>query len=108
MHTVFLLYSISGVFSKSAALEPFLSRRFIMFYGGLILLMALYALAWQQIIKRVPITVAYANKAVLTGWAVVWGKIFFDEKITAGKLIGIAIIIFGVILLTTEKEVSDE
>ena len=108
MHFVFLLYSVSGILSKSAAQEPFLSKKFIIIYAGLIFLLAGYALAWQQIIKRVPITVAYANKAILSIWTILWGKLFFNEQITPGKLIGVAISMAGVILLTTEKEVSDE
>ena len=108
MHFAFLVYSFSGVLSKSAAQVPFLSKEFIVLYGALIVLMAGYALAWQQIIKRIPMTVAYANKAVLSGWTVVWGRLFFKESISVGKLIGVAIIISGVLLLTTEKEAQNE
>ena len=103
LHVVLLVYSISGVMSKNAAKYPFLSFKFILFYGGLIVILGLYAIAWQQILKRIPVTTAYANKALMAIWTLLWGKLFFNEAITWGKVIGILIIICGVILLSTEK-----
>ena len=103
LQLVLLIYSTSGILSKSAAQADFLSTRFFLLYGGMLALMAFYALAWQQIIKRVPLSTAFANKAVVTFWSVVWGRLIFQEKITTGKFIGIVIILTGIILLTTEE-----
>ena len=92
------VFSFGGVFSKLAAGEEFLSLKFCAYYGGLILLLGIYAIAWQQIIKRLPLTFAYANKAVGVIWGLVWGILFFGEGITPKKIIGAAIVIAGIVL----------
>lgn len=98
LHLLLLLYSLSGFFSKTASAEPFLSWEFILLYGGMMLIMVIYAFGWQQVIKRLPLTTAFANKAVTVVWGIVWGTLFFGEKITPGKLVGAAMIVAGVVL----------
>lgn len=98
LHIMLMVYSCSGVLSKLASGEPFLSFRFILYYAGVIFLLGVYALVWQQIIKRLPLTTAFANKAVTVIWGIVWGAVFFHEGVTAGKLIGAALVIAGVVL----------
>ena len=63
LHLFLMLYSLSGVVSKLAAGKPFMSPAFIALYGIEILLLGFYAIGWQQFIKRMPLSVAYANKA---------------------------------------------
>lgn len=94
------IYSLSSVCSKLAAGYPFMSPGFILFYGGMIALLGFYAIAWQQVIKRLPLTTAYANKAVTLIWGIIWGVIFFHEKITPTKVIGAAIVLLGVVLFS--------
>ncbi len=103
LHITLLIMSFSGVMSKSAAGEAFLSLRFCLFYGGMILILGVYAICWQQLIKRLPLSLAYANKAVTVIWGMVWGVMFFGEQITAKKLIGAAIVIVGVVLYSMEN-----
>ena len=62
-----------------------------------IALMGIYAVGWQQAMKRLPLTVAYANKAVTVVWGMFWGSICFNEPITAGKLAGSLLVILGVV-----------
>lgn len=98
LHLLLAVYSFSGYFSKKAAAEPFLSLPFLLLYGGMLAILVVYALGWQQIIKRLPLTTAFANKAVTVVWGIVWGALFFGEAVTAGKLAGAALIIAGVAL----------
>ena len=93
LHIMLFFYSFGGVCSKYAAGEEFLSRRFLLYYGIVLFLLAVYAFAWQQIIKRMPLTLAYANKA-----AMVWGILLFREKITPGKIIGAILVATGIVL----------
>lgn len=104
LHLMLMIYSLSGVCSKLAAGEAFLSVRFCLFYGAVILLLGVYAIAWQQVIKRMPLTTAFANKAVTTMWGLVWGLLFFHERITLGKVLGAALVIFGVVLFSTAEQ----
>lgn len=110
LHVLLAVYSMSGILSKAAAQVPFLSLRFCLCYGGIIGLLGIYAIGWQQIIKRMPLTTAFANKAVTVVWGLVWGLLFFKEAITPGKLLGAAIVIAGVILYVSadrEEEPHD-
>ena len=110
LNVLLLVYSLSGVCSKLAAGEAFLSGRFLLFYGIVLFLMAVYAFAWQQVIKKLPLTMAYANKAVSVLWAMVWGGIFFEEKMSIGKVIGAILVISGIVLfaLSDSKDQSGE
>lgn len=101
LHLMLMVYSLSGVCSKLAASESFLSLRFCLLYGAMILLLGFYAIAWQQIIRAIPLTTAFANKAVTTGWGLVWGLLFFQEQITIGKVVGVTLVIAGVVLFST-------
>lgn len=100
LNVLLIMYSMGGIFSKEASNYEFLSPKFIICYGGLILILAIYALVWQQIIKRMPLTVAYANKAITVVWGVLWGVLFFDEKVSIVQIIGAMIVIIGVIIYT--------
>lgn len=107
LHVLLALYSMSGILSKTAAQSTFLSLRFCLCYAGIIGLLGIYAIGWQQIIKRLPLTTAFANKAVTVVWGIVWGLLFFGEAITPGKLIGAVLVICGVILYVTADAGED-
>ena len=104
LHIIILFISISGICAKTAAKYDFLSLNWIIFYGLVICILGFYAIAWQQVIKRLPLIVAYANKAVTTIWGLVWGFLIFHEKITPLKVIGAAIVIVGVYFVVTGDE----
>ncbi len=98
LHLILMLYSMSGILSKLASAEKFLSFHFCLYYGGMILLLVLYAFVWQQIIKYLPLTTAFANKAVTVVWGMVWGLMVFNEELTIGKIIGALLVVCGVAL----------
>jgi drug/metabolite transporter (DMT)-like permease len=104
LHLLIAFFSFGGVCSKLAAGERFPSFRFCLFYAGLIFILGVYAIAWQQIIKRLPITVAYANKAVGIIWTMLWGFLLFHEDITPQKIIGSLIVMGGIILYTRGEQ----
>ena len=105
LHGMLMVYSMSGICSKLAAGESFLSARFCIYYAVIIVLLGVYAIGWQQVIKRIPLTTAFANKAVTVVWGIVWGWVFFGESITPGKLIGAGMVIAGVVLFAKSDEV---
>ena len=105
LHGMLMVYSMSGICSKLAAGESFLSVRFCIYYAVIIALLGVYAIGWQQVIKRIPLTTAFANKAVTVVWGIVWGWFFFGESITPGKLIGAGMVIAGVVLFAKSDEV---
>ena len=98
LHLLLAGYSLSTVFIKMSGNYDFLTFGFIVCYGLALLCMFLYAIFWQQIIKKLPLTLAFANKAVTLVWGIVYGALFFSEKINIGKLVGAAIVMAGVIM----------
>ena len=104
LNILLLVYSLSSVFSKLASQHEFLSFEFIFWYGLVVLLLGLYAVFWQQIIKHLPLNTAYANKAVVIVWGILWGALFFKETITWNMIVGSAVVIAGVVLVVLADE----
>lgn len=104
LNILLIFFSLGGIFSKLASKQSFLSLKFILCYGSLLFIMFVYAIGWQQIIKRLPLTMAYANRAVTIVWGIIWGLLFFNEKLNVGKIIGAVIVIAGVLLYVTESD----
>ena len=98
LHLLLAVYSLSDVCSKTAAGAPFMSFRFLFFYGCVLGLLGVYAIGWQQVIRRLPLTLAFANRAVTVVWGIVWGVLFFQEQVSGLRLAGAALIMAGVVL----------
>ena len=98
LHLLLLLFAGTTVLSKLAAGEEFLSPRFCLFFGGEFVLLGIYALGWQQILKRLPLTVAYTNKAVTLVWSLVFGALLFREQVSAKQIVGCVLVVAGVVL----------
>lgn len=121
LQVVFLIYSFTSLAQKltssylpegADSLQEFLTQLFnvkLILSGILVVtLLGVYALLWQQVIKRFELSVAYANKAVTLLWALVWGILIFHEEITVGKVVGILVVMIGIYVLNTGKEQENE
>ena len=103
LQIVFFIYSINSVVAKfTSAQEPF-SLNFILLYGLELCVLGVYAILWQQLIKRMELSVAYSNKAVVLLWAMVFGALLFKEQITLTKVAGILLVIVGIVVLNSEE-----
>ena len=103
LYFLFLLYSFVNVISKKIAVYSFWSMEY---FGGLALIflcLGIYAIGWQQILKHFSLSRAFANKACVVIWGLIWGKLIFNEEITPAKIIGALLIITGIILLASEE-----
>lgn len=103
LQVIILIYSLSTVTAKFASNEEFLSLKFILFYGLEIFILGVYAILWQQIIKKFEISVAYANRAMSLLWSIVWAIVFFGEQITLKNVIGVIIVIIGTIIVNSDE-----
>lgn len=101
-----LLSSLSGVCSKMAAryMDGIFSLPFLFWFGLVFVIMFAYAIIWQQILRRMPLTTAYSNKPVTLIWGIIWGKVIFGEKISWNMLLGAAIIFAGIYLVVKNDE----
>lgn len=98
LHLLLVIFSLNGVCSKLAAQYPIMSPMFILFYGLGIVFLGIYAIGWQQVIKRLPLTTAYANRAVTVAWGIIWGILVFHEPFNLAKTVGALIVLVGVAL----------
>ncbi len=108
LHLFMAIYSLTSVAAKFAGGEEFLSFRFILFYGLVLFGLFVYAIAWQQIIKHMPLVSAYANRGVTVIWGIIWGYFIFSEEITLRKIIGAAIIVCGIVFIVTADAKEEE
>ena len=87
LQIIIAIYTLSTVTAKFASNEEFLSINFILFYGAEIIILGIYAILWQQIIKKFEISIAYANRAMGLLWSIIWAIVFFHETITIKNIL---------------------
>ena len=82
LQLLLLCYALSTVMQKLAAMQAFLSPRFLLCALGMFLFLGVYALGWQQVLKRMPLTVAYAtSKAIVFVWMLLFGALLFQVTV---------------------------
>ena len=94
----FFIYTTSGVFSKLASQQDFASLLYIAFLCGSVAVLGIYAVLWQQIIKRMPVGDAYLFKGTGVIFGLSLAHFVFGEAITVYNCIGAAVIICGITL----------
>lgn len=104
LHLLLFVNSFGGVCSKLAGKQAVFSPLFFLFYGMLLLILAIYAVFWQQIIKRMPLSAAYLNKPVGMIWGILWGILFFQEHLTVRMVIGAAVVLTGMVIVGQTDE----
>lgn len=107
LHLILFMYSCCGIFSKLAGLQDFLSLQFFIYYGIVLLILFIYAILWQKVIKLLPLTTAFANKAVTVIWGIIFGITIFGESLTLGKVFGAILIILGIVFYTKSSNQSE-
>lgn len=100
---VIMIYTLSTVAAKFASGHPTLSSSFILFYGLDILILGVYAVLWQQMIKRFDLSIAYANRAMGLLWSMVWAVIIFRESITLKNVIGVLLVMVGTVIVNSDN-----
>lgn len=103
LHISILIYSITIVLSKVASDFAFLSFGYILCYGGMVAILGIYAILWQQVIKRFEPSVAYSHKSVTVIWALLISGFLFGENITLGNVIGTILIVIGVVMVSQDE-----
>lgn len=104
LQLVVMIYTLSSVAAKLASGQEAFSMTFLLFYGVEILILGIYAIAWQQIIKRCELSVAYANRSMAILWSLIWTVVFFHEALTIKNLIGVIIVFAGTMIVNSDGE----
>lgn len=103
LQAIIIVYTFSGVFGKMATNgHAFMSKEFLLYLVADVAVLAVYALLWQQALKRFDLHVAYANRAMATVWGLVWAWVVFAETITVMNVVGTAFILAGTFLVNSD------
>lgn len=103
LQIIIMIYTLSTVVAKFASSTDFLSFKFILFYGAEIIILGIYAILWQQIIKKFDLSIAYANKAISLFWSIIWAILFFHEIVTVKNILGVIIVIIGTLVVNLDE-----
>lgn len=99
-----VVYTFSGVMAKFASSHKDNIFLLLLFMCLEVVILGVYAIFWQQLIKHFDLTVAYANRAMAILWSLVWASLFFHEKITIKNIFGVLIVLAGILIMNSEKE----
>lgn len=95
--------SLSSSVLKVGGTYPFLSWGYLMFFGMALVIMAIYAVAWQLILERLPLTTAYLRKGLTYALIFIWAGVFFHEVVTLKQILGMAVIVVGMVVSMSDE-----
>lgn len=103
LHISIMIFSFTPVFTKMASMEfnknGIWGVRLYLFFFLMFLDCFIYALAWQKIIQKFELSVAYANKSVYLVWSQIWAVLIFHEVLSFRNVIGLLVVLFGVLVV---------
>lgn len=103
MFFAFFVYSLSGVLSKFASKFEMFSLSYLLCFCGIIVVLGVYAILWQQILKRIELSVAMSYKPVVLAFGTLWAVFFFGETVDVKFLVALALIVTGLVVMGNEK-----
>ena len=92
------LYACVSIFIKYASQQEFMSWNYMLSIIGAVGVMGLYAVLWQQVLKRIELSIAYMFKGTSIIFVMLFAYVLFGEQITWNNIVGAAIIIIGIVL----------
>jgi len=93
-----IIYALLGIFTKTASMHPFLSWEYVIWFIGALLVMGIYAILWQQILKDIELSTAYMFKGTSLVFVMLLAALIFGETITYTNILGVILIIVGIAL----------
>lgn len=93
-----IIYACTSIFTKNASSFSICSLEYFLYLFGAVLCLGFYAILWQQIIKKMPISDAYMFKGTTIIFTMLIAALIFGEAITITNIIGSVIIIGGIAL----------
>lgn len=74
------------------------SAGYFFWFGLAVIILGIYAVCWQLILERIPLTTAYLRRGFSYILLFVWSTLIFHENITIRQIIGIAVISLGMFI----------
>ena len=100
LHITIWVYSVTTILIKLASRYDLISKEYLVFFFFMIVVLGVYAILWQQVIKKFDPSVAYSNKSVTTVWTIIYAHFLFGESITVSKIVGALLIVLGVVIVS--------
>lgn len=97
------VYSASGFFSKMASRHEFLSFPYLLYLGGIVIVLGTYAILWQIALKKVPLNKAYLFRSLGIVYGLAIAFFAFHESITWNNIFGCGIVVCGLLFLLSDK-----
>ncbi len=94
-----MLYACVGICTKKAALQSPMSWWYWLWFAGAVAVIGIYAMLWQQVLKRIELGTAYMFKGTSLIFTMLIAALLFGEAITVPNIIGSVIIIVGIVFL---------
>lgn len=93
-----LIYACTSIFTKMASQQEPMSFPYMLWIAGAVGVMGVYAMLWQQVISRMPLSTAYMFKGTSLVFVLLFSALLFGEAITLNNVVGSAIIVLGIVL----------
>ena len=94
-----MVYACVGICTKMAALQTPFSWPYLLWFAGAVAIIGIYAILWQQVLRRIELSTAYMFKGTTLIFTMLIAALLFGEAITVQNIIGSVIIITGITLL---------
>ena len=104
LYVSFIIYSLSGIFLKLASFYKFLSLEYCFFFGLAVFVLGGYAVLWQQVLKRIDLSIAMAQKPFVLVLGIALACLLFKEQLTIRLIIGCLLIILGITIIGRKCE----
>ena len=111
LQAVVIIYTLNTIVAKLATGAELFSVKFFAFFCAEAAILGVYAICWQQMIKKFDLSVAYANRSMAIMWTCLWAVLFFDQSLSVKKVVGIVLVLVGTLIVncsTAGKEEEEE
>lgn len=95
-----MIYACTGICTKMAAQQEQFSWPYLLWFGGAVAIIGVFAILWQQVLRRIDLGTAYMFKGTTLIFTMLIAALLFGEQITIPNIIGSVIIITGITILS--------
>lgn len=92
-----LFYSMASMATKFTSLQEFLSLKYFLGLAIVVAMLGIYAIIWQQVLKRIELTTAYMFKGTSLVFVLLFSALIFNETITVWNIVGASLIVGGIV-----------
>ena len=99
--------SLTSPCLKLGGRYPFMSPGYIAWFCLAVAILGFYAVCWQLILEKLPLTTAYLRRGFSYILIFVWATLIFHEAITWKQILGIMVITLGMVVSISDEKTSD-